>query len=166
MVVVLAIVPDRSVVGCLKFVIKCFITNITCIHLPIDTCYMYAFIDRNKKFWYFIVCDQAKTRENQSVIIHLYNNASTSAHGLEHEKNNSTRKHILYLKICTYSCWVIFSCLVRYFFLLTFTWSGPIFVTYIRRCNSTKEPEGAWVFYYFFTSICSVIKSINKTSDF
>ena len=129
-------------------------------------CSMYAFIDRNKKFWYFIVCNQAKTRENQSVIIHLYNNASTSAHGLEHEKNNSTRKHILYLKICTYSCWVIFSCLVRYFFLLTFTWSGPIFVTYIRRCNSTKEPEGAWVFYYFFTSICSVIKSINKTSDF
>ena len=91
-------------------------------------CSMYAFMDRNKKFWYFIVCDQAKTRENQSVIIHLYNNASTSAHGLEHEKNNSTRKHILYLKICTYSCWVIFSCLVRYFFLLTFTWSGPIFV--------------------------------------
>ena len=85
-------------------------------------CSMYAFIDRNKKFWYFIVCDQAKTRENQSVIIHLYNNASTSAHGLEHEKNNSTRKHILYLKIC-FLVELLF--LIELFFLIDFNMKRP-----------------------------------------
>ena len=70
----LAIVPDRSVVGCLKFVIKCFITNITCIHLPMDTCYyivacMHLLIEIKNSDTLLCATKQRRERTNLSSFI-------------------------------------------------------------------------------------------------